>query len=141
MTSEYKETDERIADLYRGLWKIEEAFKATKSDLETRPIYLSREDHIEAHFLTCFISLVIARLLEKRLRGKYSITNILGLRKSSCSHIQENYYLLDFYNDVLEDIKKELAIDLGQKCMSLKEIKKTLGSTKIKLHYNSVTNK
>lgn len=125
MTSEYKESDERIVELYRGLWKIEESFRVTKSDLETRPIYLSRENHIEAHFLTCFVSLVIARLLEKRLKGKYSITTILeSLKKASCSHIQGNYYLLDFYDDVLEDIKKEFAIDLGKKCMSLKEIKK-----------------
>lgn len=132
MTSEYKELDQRIVELYRGLWKIEESFKVTKSDLETRPIYLSRKDHIEAHFLTCFVSLVIARLLEKRLKGKYSITAILdSLEKASCSHIQENYYLLDFYDEVLEDINKELAIDLGEKCMSLKEIKKILGSTKI----------
>jgi transposase len=132
MTSEYKESDERIVELYRGLWKIEESFKVTKSDLETRPIYLSREDHIEAHFLTCFVSLVIARLLEKRLKGKYSITAILNsLEKASCSHIQENYYLLDFYDEILEDINKELAIDLGEKCMTLKEIKKVLGTTKI----------
>src|SRR5690625_4669322 len=122
LTSEYKESDERIVELYRGLWKIEESFRVTKSDLETRPIYLSRENHIEAHFLTCFVSLVIARLLEKRLKGKYSITTILeSLKKASCSHIQGNYYLLDFYDDVLEDIKKEFAIDLGKKCMSLKE--------------------
>lgn len=72
MTSEYKESDERIVELYRGLWKIEESFKVTKSDLESRPVYLSRREHIEAHFLTCFVSLVIARLLERRLKGKYS---------------------------------------------------------------------
>lgn len=124
MTNEYKESDERIVELYRGLWKIEESFKVTKSDLETRPIYLSRKEHIEAHFLTCFVSLVIARLLEQRLKGKYSITTILdSLKKASCSHIQEYYYLLDFYDEVLEEINKELAIDLGKKCMSLKDIK------------------
>lgn len=132
MTSEYKEPDERIVELYRGLWKIEESFKVTKSDLETRPIYLSREDRIEAHFLTCFVSLVIARLLEKRMKGKHSITSILeSLEKASCSHIQENYYLFDFYDDVLEDIKKEIGIDFGKKFLSLKEIKNILGSTKM----------
>lgn len=131
MTSEYQESDEKIIELYRGLWKIEETFKVTKSDLDSRPVYLSRKDHIEAHFLSCFVSLVIARLLEKRLNGKYSITTILdSLRKASCSHIQQNYYLLDTFDDVLADIKKELAIDLGQKYMSLKEIKKILGATK-----------
>ena len=77
MTSEFQETDERIVELYRGLWQIEESFKVTKSDLASRPIFLSRKEHIEAHFLTCFISLVIARILEKLLKGKYSVTKIL----------------------------------------------------------------
>jgi transposase len=131
MTSEYQATDEHIVDIYRGLWKIEESFKVTKRDLASRPIFLSREEHIEAHFLTCFISLVIARILEKQLKGNYSITKILeSLKKASCSHIKENYYLLDYFDDVLSDIHKELGIDLGQKCLSLKEIKKILGDVK-----------
>lgn len=53
VTSEYQESDERIIELYRGLRKIEESFKVTKSDFETRPVYLSTQEHIEAHFLTC----------------------------------------------------------------------------------------
>jgi transposase len=131
MTSEYQESDERIIELYRGLWKIEESFKVTKSDLESRPVYLSRQDHIEAHFLICFVSLVIARLLERRLKEKYSVTAVLeSLRKASCSHIQDNYYLFDHYDEVLADIHKELGIDLGKKCLSLGEIKKILGAVK-----------
>lgn len=131
MTSEYKESDERIVEMYRGLWKIEESFKVTKSDLESRPVYLTRQEHIEAHFLTCFVSLVIARILEHRLKGKYSITTILdSLRMASCSHIQENYYLFDHYDEVLSDIDKEMGIDLGKKCLSLGEIKKILGEVK-----------
>lgn len=131
VTSEYKEPPEKIIEMYRGLWKIEESFKITKSDFESRPVYLSLKDHIDAHFLTCFISLVIARILEHRLKGKYSVTEILeSLRRASCSHIKENYYLFDFYNDVLEDIGKELGIDFGKKFMRLGEIKKILGETK-----------
>jgi len=77
VTSEIKETDERIIEMYRGLWRIEESFKVTKSDLETRPVYLSREEHIKAHFLICFIALVIARLLQHRTNNKYSVGRIL----------------------------------------------------------------
>ena len=54
VTSEYKESDEKILEMYRGLWKIEESFKVTKSDFEARPVYLSVKEHIDAHFLTCF---------------------------------------------------------------------------------------
>ncbi|WP_339060290.1 transposase [Tepidibacillus marianensis] len=131
ITSEYQETDERIVDIYRGLWKIEESFKVTKSDLESRPVYLSTQEHIEAHFLTCFVALVIARVLEHRLKGKYSITAMLeSLRKASCSHIQDNYYLFDYYDEILSDIGKELDIEFGKKYMSLGEIQKILGEVK-----------
>jgi transposase len=131
ITSEYEEADERIVEIYRGLWKIEESFKVTKSDLETRPVYLSRQDHIEAHFLTCFVSLVIARLMERRMKGRYPITVMLdSLRKASCSHIQQNYYLFDHYDEVLADLGKEFGIHFGKKCMTLGEIKKILGAVK-----------
>lgn len=131
VTSEYQEADEHIIDLYRGLWKIEESFKVTKSDLETRPVYLSTQAHIEAHFLTCFVSLVIARILENRLKGAYSVPTLMeSLRKASCSYIQENYYLFDYYDEVLADIGKAFGIDFGKKCLSLKEIKKILGQVK-----------
>jgi transposase len=131
VTSEYKESDEKIIEMYRGLWKIEESFKVTKSDFESRPVYLSLKEHIEAHFLTCFVSLVIIRILEHRLKGKYSVTTMLeSLSRASCSHIQENYYLFDFYNDVLEDIGKELNIQFGKKIMAFGDIKKIIGETK-----------
>lgn len=131
VTSEYKEADERIVEIYRGLWKIEESFKVTKSDLQSRPVYLSTQEHMEAHFLTCFVALVLARLLEQRLKGKYAIPAILeSLRNASCSHIQENYYLFDYYDEILSDIGERLGIDFGKKYMTLGEIKKILGQVK-----------
>ncbi|MEZ0537424.1 IS1634 family transposase [Caldicellulosiruptoraceae bacterium PP1] len=131
VTSEYKESDDKIIEIYRGLWKIEESFKVTKSDFESRPVYLSLKEHIEAHFLTCFVALVIARLLEYKLQSKYSVSAILeSLSKASCSHIQHNYYLFDFYNEILSDIGVILDIDFGKKFMTLGEIKKILGETK-----------
>ncbi len=131
VTSEYKESDEKIIEMYRGLWKIEESFKVTKSDFKSRPVYLSLKEHIDAHFLTCFISLVIVRILEHRLKRKHSVATILeSLSKASCSHIQENYYLFDYYSDVLSDIGLNLNIDFAKKILSLKEIKKILGETK-----------
>jgi transposase len=131
VTSEYKESDEKIIETYRGLWKIEESFKVTKSDFESRPVYLSLKEHIDAHFLTCFVSLLIIRILEHRLKRKHSVPAMLeSLTKASCSHIQENYYLFDFYDDVLEDIGKELDIDFEKKYRTFGEVKKIFGETK-----------
>ena len=131
VTSELDTEDEKIIEMYRGLWRIEESFKITKSDLETRPVYLSTQDHIEAHFLTCFVSLLLVRLLEKQLARKYSITAILeSLNKSSCSLLEQNIYLFDYYDEILSAIGKELDIDFSKKYRTVKEIKKIIGDSK-----------
>lgn len=131
ITSEYKETADRIIDIYRGLWRIEESFRITKSDLEARPVYVSRENHINAHFLTCFIALVVARVLEHKLERKYHIGQILeSLRKSECTHMKQNYYLFDYYDNTLEEIGATFDIDFSKRVRTLGEIKKILADTK-----------
>lgn len=131
VTSEYKETSDSIIEMYRGLWKIEESFRVTKSDLEARPVHVSREDHIEAHFLTCFVALIIARILEMITERKYSITRMLeSLSKAEGSHIQQNYYLFDYYDEVLQEIGEKTGIDFSKKVLSQGEIKKIIGTTK-----------
>ncbi len=64
VTSETGWSDGKVIDTYRELWRIEESFKVTKSELRTRPVYVWTPDHIEAHFLVCYIALVILRLLQ-----------------------------------------------------------------------------
>ena len=131
VSSEIDKTDEELIDIYRELWKIEETFKITKSELETRPVYVSRKEHIEAHFLTCFLALTLARMLQQKLNNKYSVSQILeSLQKCNCSHIQENYWLFDYTDDVLTDIGNELNINFDQKFMRLQDIKKILSETK-----------
>lgn len=131
VTSEYEESDDKIIDIYRGLWRIEESFRITKSDLEARPVFVSTKEHIEAHFLICFVSLVIARILEMKTNHKYSITRLLeSLTKAECNHIKENLYLFDYYDEVLKDIGKIVGINYSRKILPLGEIKKYLGMTK-----------
>jgi len=130
-TSEYHESDDRIIEMYRGLWKIEESFRVTKSDLEARPVFVSIEEHIQAHFLTCFIALVIARILEMQMKNKYSITKLLeSLDKAECTHLQQNYYLFDYFDDVLNDVGSMFDIDFSKRVRSIGEIKKILADTK-----------
>lgn len=70
-----------ILKIIKGRWEIEESFRIMKSDFLARPINLSREDRIKAHFMTCFISLLIYRILEKKLDYKYTTTQILNTLK------------------------------------------------------------
>lgn len=131
LTSEMETPDDEIIDMYRGLWRIEESFKITKSELEARPVYVWTKEHIEAHFLTCFVALTIARILEMKLGRKHSIGTILdSLSKASCSLVQQNYYLFDYYDEVLKSIGNVVGIDFSKRIRTLGEIKKILADTK-----------
>ena len=131
VTSEMEESDEKIIDMYRGLWRIEESFKITKSELEARPVYVWTKEHIEAHFLTCFVALTLSRILEMKMGYKYSSEKIiLSLAKAECSLLQQNYYIFDYYDDVLKDIGKMTGIDFSKRIRTLGEIKRELAETK-----------
>ena len=72
--------DDSISSIVRAnrrRWEIEECFRIMKTDFEARPVYLNRQDRILAHFITCFIALIVYRYLEKKLNNKYTIDQIL----------------------------------------------------------------
>jgi transposase len=72
---------EVIVQVNKRRWEIEECFRIMKSEFKARPVHLSRDDRIKAHFMTCFITLLIYRLLEKRLSGEFTCCQIIdGLR-------------------------------------------------------------
>lgn len=73
---------EEIIKVNQRRWKIEESFRIMKSEFKARPMYLSRDDRITAHFTTCFLSLVILRFLEKRLEEKYTSSQIINTLKN-----------------------------------------------------------
>ena len=66
-----------VISVVRGRWEIEESFRIMKNDFHSRPVYLSRNDRIKAHFLTCFIALLTLRILEKKLGNQYTCDSIL----------------------------------------------------------------
>lgn len=91
ITSEENYTEEMIRKAYHGLWRIEESFKITKNDIELRPIYLQTKEHINGHFLICFISLLIIRMLQYKLDYKISVERIVrALNMCACHPIAKN---------------------------------------------------
>jgi len=131
VTSELGMADSDIIDTYRGLWEIEETFKVTKGTLEARPVYVSRKDRIGAHFLTCFIALVIIRIIGKKTGRKYSAEKILScLNSISCSNEQDNIYLFDYRSRISDDIGAALGIDFTKKRLRRNEIKNILAESK-----------
>ena len=76
--------DDPVKDILRvseGRWQIEDCFRTMKTDFSARPVYVQREDRITAHFLTCFLALLVYRMLEKKLHKKYTCEEILGTLK------------------------------------------------------------
>ena len=67
-----------IAKINHKRWEIEECFRLLKTDFKARPVYLSRDDRIKAHFTTCFLSLTVYRYLEKRLKEKFTSSEIIS---------------------------------------------------------------
>ena len=69
---------DQILRINKQRWEIEENFRIMKSEFEARPVYVQRDDRIKAHFLICYISLLIYRLLEKKINGSYTCEQILS---------------------------------------------------------------
>lgn len=127
VTSEKNLSDKEIRDIYKGLWKIEESFKITKSNLETRPVFVWTKEHIEAHFLICFISLVILRLIEQKTKRKYSTSSIIkALKNYTSNNLEHDIYIQNFTNNIIKDLSNIYNIDLSRKYLTLSEIKKIL---------------
>lgn len=69
---------ETIVKVNKRRWEIEECFRIMKTDFEARPVYVKRQDRIMAHFITCFIALIVYRYLEKKLGERYTIDHIIS---------------------------------------------------------------
>lgn len=131
VTSELEMPEQRIIEIYRGLSDIEDNFKVSKSDLDIRPVYVSREDRINAHVLTCFISLVILRLIQKKTNYKFTPEQIITcLNNISCSLEHTNLYVFDYRSNISNCIGEAFGIDFTNKRLRLKEIKNILASSK-----------
>lgn len=67
----------RINEINHGRWEIEESFRIMKSEFEARPVFLQKDSRIKAHFLTCYIALLVLRILENRLNYAYTYADII----------------------------------------------------------------
>lgn len=98
-----------IIKVSEGRWQIEECFRIMKSDFEARPVFLQREDRIKAHFLICFLSLLIYRILEKKLEEKYTCEEIISkLRKMNFADIEGQGFMPLYKRDRLTDDLHEI---------------------------------
>lgn len=131
VTSETGMSDDQIIEAYRGLWRIEESFKVTKSDLETRPVYVSREEHIEAHFLTCYVALCILRVIQARCGGMYSARTIAGeLAAMCCTNVADNWWVFDHRSEASDSLCRMAGLDGSRRFAQTKDIKAMFSKAK-----------
>ena len=103
-----------------------------KSEFKARPVYLSREDRILAHFTTCFLSLVIYRFLEKRLEEKYTCNETIEtLRDMNLNKVNEISYIPAYTRtDITDSLHEKFNFRTDYEILENKEIKKILRKTK-----------
>lgn len=123
VTSEIEMKDEEILDAYKELAKIEDCFRVTKTELESRPVYVWTEEHIQAHFLTCFIALVHLRLLQHQIDWKMSPERVINaLNSAKASRLQDNYYRLQENSD-MQELNRLLGIEWNKGFVKFEELK------------------
>jgi transposase len=125
-------SDQDIIDMYRGLWKIEESFKITKSYFEARPVFVRKQDSIQAHFLTCFVALLIIRILEvKKLGGKVPYCQIIeALQAAKLGEVKEHIFRNYCSAPLLKKIGLLTGLDLSKKFYTKQELRSMNNSTK-----------
>jgi transposase len=113
-------------------WEIEESFRIMKSEFKARPVYLQRDDRIKAHFTTCFISLIIYRLLEKRLQEKYTCNDIIsGLRDMNFYEVKGEGYIPTYTRtDFTDDLHEKFSFRTDYQIVNNKQMKKIFKATK-----------
>ena len=122
----------QIIKVNKRRWQIEECFRIMKNEFKSRPVYLSRDDRIQAHFTTCFISLIIYRLLEKKLGEKYTCSEIInGLRDMNFLEIKgEGYVPAYTRTDLTDDLHETFGFKTHYQIVTAKKMKKIFRDTK-----------
>ena len=99
--------DDEVGDILKvseGRWQIEDCFRTMKTDFSARPVNVRREDRIKAHFLTCFLALLVYRLLKKRLKEQYTCEEILDtLEGMNFADIEEQGYIPLYSRETITD--------------------------------------
>jgi transposase len=133
ITSEVNMPDHEVVRTYHGLWEIERSFRITKSNLKSRPVYVSLEQRIEGHFLTCYIALLILRLLGKRLGGKYTPEQIIeSLKRYQSCLVKDNVFRLTYYDPLIRDIGDALNLTLNRRFLKMGGIRQLVANSKKK---------
>lgn len=128
VTSEINMSDNDIYNTYHNLWRIEESFKIMKSDLDARPVYLQLEETIKGHFLICYITVLLERILQFHiLNNKYSTSDIFRFIKGFKVVKGDNKFInITSSNDFIKSLSKDTGLPLMNYHLSETQLKKVM---------------
>ena len=123
-----------IIKINQKRWEIEECFRIMKTEFKARPVYLSRKDRITAHFTTCFTALVVYRILEQKLNGKYTCEELIKTIRSMDMMIAlgEGYIPTYTRTDITDALHDAFGFRTDYQITSQKNMRKILNQTKKK---------
>ncbi|MDR3185282.1 MAG: IS1634 family transposase, partial [Christensenellaceae bacterium] len=129
VTSEIKMTDSEIYSVYHNLWRIEESFRIMKSDMDARPVFLQKESTIKGHFLICYLTVLLERILQfKTLGKKYSSCEILSfMRNFVVLKTGSQYINTAIASDILTDMSNIFSLPATNYYLSKKQVNSFLG--------------
>ena len=125
---------EEVLNINRQRWEIEESFRIMKTEFEARPVYVRREDRIKAHFLTCYISLLLYRLLEKKLGNSYTCEQILHtLRTMQMTQLSKDNGFIPSYKrtDLTDQLHKVFGFHTDFEFISKSTMRSIIKNTKV----------
>ena len=123
---------EDIIKVNHRRWEIEESFRIMKTDFKSRPVFHSKDEMIKAHFLTCFLALVVFRYVEKKLDEKYTAPEIIDTLQDMNLKLENNDSYIPNYirTDLTDDLHDKFGFRTDFEVISEKNIKKILKQTK-----------
>lgn len=127
-----KDSVEDIIKVNKRRWEIEESFRIMKTDFKSRPVYHSKDEMIKAHFLTCFLALVVYRYVEKKLDEKYTAPEIIETLREMDMKLENNQSYIPNYirTDLTDDLHDKFGFRTDFEVISDKNIKKILKQIK-----------
>jgi transposase len=125
VTSELEMNSQDIYNTYHNLWRIEEAFKIMKSDLDARPVFLQKESTIKGHFLICYLAVLLERILQyKILDDQHSASEIFDfIRKFKATKVESKYINTTTYTEFIDALSKFTGLPLTNYFLSSTQIK------------------
>lgn len=128
ITSETRIPDDELYKTYHNLWRIEESFRVMKSELDARPVFLQKEETIKGHFLICYLTVMLERILQLRIyEGKYSSGALYGFFKDfSFVESEKEFINTSKSTEFINEYAKETGLPLNHLKISETKIKRIL---------------